>query len=296
MNQLTLSSDINVITAEINSYKQVAGQAIFEIGKRLKHVKENDLVHGEFGKWLESVEMDRRRSAEFIKVYEEFNESNVRSLGHLGLKALYQIATLPEEEREKEHELESGETKQVDEMTVRELEEVKRKNKELEQAKQQAEAQAEQARKSERIMQNRLEEAEDKEPEVIEREIIKEVIPDDLQHELDSTKRVMDFTSRENDKLKKELDSYKLKDTSNFDEEQAGYELKKIHHEADRSTAEIRLAFKQMNDKISVSKYMHEAISVGNDYEKRKLKDEMSITRQIINNIEASLNNRREIN
>lgn len=34
MNELTLSTDLNVITAEISSYKQVAGQAILEIGKR----------------------------------------------------------------------------------------------------------------------------------------------------------------------------------------------------------------------------------------------------------------------
>lgn len=138
MNEISLSSDLNVITAEINSYKQIAGQSIFEIGKRLKHVKENDLVHGEFGKWLESVDMNDSYARKFMTVYEELGD-NRSTLNTLGMSALYQIATLPEPEREKEHTLETGVTKKPDEMTVRELQEVKKqlkqKNEEIEQLK-----------------------------------------------------------------------------------------------------------------------------------------------------------------
>lgn len=67
----------------------------------LKHVKENDLVHGEFGKWLESVDMNDSYARKFMTVYEELGD-NRSTLNTLGMSALYQIATLPEPEREKE--------------------------------------------------------------------------------------------------------------------------------------------------------------------------------------------------
>ena len=125
-----LSTDLNVITAEINSFKQIAGQSIWEIGRRLNYVKEHDLAHGEFMKWLNSIGFEQTEANRFMKVANEL--PNSATLHNLGSTALYLIATLPEEEREKEHTTSKGETKTVDEMTVRELQELKKQLKEKE--------------------------------------------------------------------------------------------------------------------------------------------------------------------
>lgn len=117
--------------AEINAYKRIAGEAIFEIGRRLKHVKENDLVHGEFGKWLRSIDFDESQARRFMKVAEELGDGKATTWMDLPFRALYEIATLPPEERE--HTLESGETKKPEDMTVRELREVKKTLREREQ-------------------------------------------------------------------------------------------------------------------------------------------------------------------
>ncbi|PTK67064.1 hypothetical protein BUZ26_12220 [Staphylococcus haemolyticus] len=156
MNELQLSNDLTTIETEIKSYQNIAGQSIFEIGRRLKHVKENDLAHGEFGKWLETINLSYQESRKFIKVYDEFDSNYVMSR-NLGLNALEMIATLPEEERTKEHTTSSGETKTPDEMTVRELRELKKQLKQRDEQNAQLQSQVEQAQRSESIARKQLE-------------------------------------------------------------------------------------------------------------------------------------------
>lgn len=115
----------------LNTYQQVAGNAIFEIGRRLKHVKESDLVHGEFGKWLETIEIDRTLATRLMKISTEIGDSEYATSHKLGIEALYQIATLPEESRTNPHTFDDGTVKTPDEMTVRELRQVKRELKEV---------------------------------------------------------------------------------------------------------------------------------------------------------------------
>lgn len=122
-----LSHNLTTVTTEIKAYQSIGGQAIFEIGRRLKWVKENDLAHGEFGKWVNSLGIDNSSASHFIKIASELGDSNLGTYPNLGSKALYLIATMPPEERDMPQHLDSGEVKKPDEMTVRELRETKRK-------------------------------------------------------------------------------------------------------------------------------------------------------------------------
>ncbi|WP_347786971.1 DUF3102 domain-containing protein [Levilactobacillus brevis] len=97
-------------------WRFIGGQAIFEIGRRLKWVKENDLAHGEYVKWLESIKLDRSTANKFIKVSD--NLPNVETFLHSGVNALYEIATMPPDERDQPQQLDSGKVKKPDEMAV----------------------------------------------------------------------------------------------------------------------------------------------------------------------------------
>lgn len=121
MQEIALSNNLSQIELEINYHKNIAGQSIWEIGRRLNHVKENDLAHGQFMSWLRKVEIDHTSAKRMMKIANEL--PNSATLHHLGTTALYLIASLPEEEQKNQiNRLEQG-----DSLTVRELQLVKKK-------------------------------------------------------------------------------------------------------------------------------------------------------------------------
>lgn len=121
MNEIALSNNLNQIELEINHHKQIAGQSIWEIGRRLNHVKEHDLTHGQFGRWLDKIGFHYREANRMMTVAKQL--PNLTTLSDLGSSALYLIATLPEEEKQAQiNRIEQG-----DNPTVRELQDLKLK-------------------------------------------------------------------------------------------------------------------------------------------------------------------------
>ena len=109
--------DINTITTEILLYKNQAGEAILEIGKRLIEVKAQ-LDHGEWLDYLkERVDVSVRTAQTMMQLAKEYS-SNAQTFALLGSQKALKLLTLPAAERE-----EFVAQNDVADMSVRQLDE-----------------------------------------------------------------------------------------------------------------------------------------------------------------------------
>lgn len=247
MNEITLSNNLSQIELEISHHKQIAGQSIWEIGRRLNHVKENDLVHGQFGKWLDTIKISHSEARKMMTIAQQL--SNRSTLNDLGTSALYLIATLPEEEKQEQiQRIEDGDTP-----TVRELKEVKNKLKLSQQANEflRSENEALKASKAE------------------VREIIKEVVPDDYGATQDLNKQLLE----KNKELSKTVKA--MEERSEFIEKQLAdtlaqrEEVDKKSSQYDELTRAIEESQGQLNSvqkQISAYKNITSLLQKGNDF------------------------------
>lgn len=293
MNELQLSNDLTTIETEIKSYQNLAGQSIFEIGRRLKHVKENNLAHGEWSNWLKSVNFNDSQARKFIKVSDEFQERSMSNT--LGVEALYQIATLPEPERTKEHITSSGETKTPDEMTVRELRELKKQLKQRDEQNAHLQSQVQQAQRSESIARKQLEEVENREPEVIEREVVKEVVPDDVKRQLEQFKQEFERESNNANELRDELQRYR----NSFSDPNQAYEekeLTRLERESSINAHKIAISIQNFIKENSVETYRLDTVIKANPKSKERLQENVALLKEFTSNLEAMLNGRIVVN
>ena len=247
MNEISLSNNLSQIELEISHHKQIAGQSIWEIGRRLNHVKENDLAHGQFLEWLAKMNIERTEAHRMMKVAEEL--PNVATLQHLGTTALHLIATLPEEEKDEQiQRIEDGDTP-----TVRELKEVKKKLKLSQQANE--------------LLRTENEKIKSSKVEV--KETIKEVVPDDYKATQDLNRQLLE----KNKELSKTVKA--MEERSEFIEKQLTEtlaqreEVDKKSAQYDELTRAIEESQGQLNSvqkQISAYKNITSLLQKGNDF------------------------------
>lgn len=234
MNEIALSDNLAQIELEINHHKQLAGQSIWEIGRRLNHVKEHDLAHGQFMEWYQNLGIDKDFASKSMKIAKEL--PNFETLRNLGTTALHLIATLPEENRQEQIErIEQG-----DNPTVRELQEVKRQ---LNLARSANDSLRE---KNERLAEQALKGLETK---TIEKEVVKEIEVKPADY--DATKSLNATLLEKNSQLKREYDD--LNSRAEFIEEQYNklVEERKAVDEKSAKYDELTEAIKQSQGQLN---------------------------------------------
>ena len=247
MNEITLSNNLSQIELEISHHKQIAGQSIWEIGRRLNHVKEHNLAHGEFREWHENLGLDKDFAYKSMKIAKEL--PNVETLRHLGTTALHLIATLPEEEKQEQiQRIEDGDTP-----TVRELKEVKNKLKLSQQANELLKGENDALRAS----------------KVEVKEIIKEVVPDDYRATRELNKRLLLKNQELSDSMKaieerSEFINNKLNEMmaqrEEVDKKSAQYD------ELTRAIEESQGQLNSVQKQISAYKNITSLLQKGNDF------------------------------
>lgn len=199
MNEITLSNNLSQIELEIRHHQKLAGESIWEIGRRLNHVKENNLTHGQFGEWIEKQGIKIREAQRFMKVAKEV--PNTTTLSHLGATALYLITTLPEEEKQEQiKKIEQGDTP-----TVRELQEVKKKLKLKDQALEAVKGELERAKSikpTEKVIEKEIIPEDYKATQELNKQLLGK--NRDLADELDSVKRSLRLKTASYEMLEKE--------------------------------------------------------------------------------------------
>ena len=247
---------------------------------------------------LNNFNYSKRTINERLQDAENFGEEYERALASYGKHKSHQLATLPKEQRNHimEHGIDTPNGhKSLEEATTRELEDYKKRNKTLEQQNAQLQSQVEQAQRSEEIAKKQLEEAEDKEPEVIEREVIKEVVPDEVKQQLEQFKQKFERESNNANELRDELQRYR----SSFSDPNQAYEekeLTRLERESSINAHKIAISIQNFIKENSVETYRLDTVIKANPKSKERLQENVALLKEFTSNLEAMLNGRIVIN
>jgi hypothetical protein len=301
---LVLSNDLSVITAEIIAHKGMLSQNVLEIGARLKHVRDNNLAHGQWERWCsEECGISPRNARRYIRIYERFaNRTHVADLG--GLRKMDMLAEFTDEELETPVQLPSGETKTPIQMNSSEIEQYKRAKAEAERRAKEAEllakeaearaAAAEAAVLAERNRANHVEklwqQAKNQPPKVITQTV--EVVPESVKKKIEELEFANTNLRHGYQKAKEKLQEYELKNTVDFDAEEARKQREKLQHEADYNTLELRVHIMNFMEKVAITSYLTGAIAAADPVTKKRLRESVEMLEEFVNQIKAALNGR----
>lgn len=278
-----------------NSYSIEVGEVLYNANEELSNYGD-----GTFIKWAESKGIKKASVYNYINAYkfvQQLDKPEDKETFLAQPKTLQYAMSKPSAKEEVNQEVFNGNVK-----TSQEYKEMERKAKEYEkqlkqrdEEKSQLESQLEQAQRSEEIARKQLEDEQDKEPEVIEREVVKEVVPDEVKQQLEQFKQKFERESNNANELRDELQRYR----DSFSDPNQAYEekeLTRLERESSINAHKISISIQNFIKENSVETYRLDTVIKANPKSKERLEENVALLKEFTSNLEAVLNGRIVIN
>lgn len=292
MNEVSTNFDYSIvddITAQFLKVKEQELQSIvlnssIQLGEKLIEAQEKlaSFKTGTFEKWFTSIGLKKRtvynyiNQAKFVHQMHEYKQ--IEMFQELPTTLKTEISK-PSAKPEAVEMVLSGDIKTTKE--YRELEkQLKAKDEQI------------------KLQAQMIDDLNEQETEVIEKEVIVEKVPDDYQQLKQSTK-IVDEITRENQALKAEQEALKqrIADSEKALQEKAKVEndeleqaqLKRLKRDADISVHKLIINMNQFVKEQAVTVYDSQAIAGANDETKQKLTDSISRVEKLLKQIKQEI-------
>ena len=278
----------NILNGIKHRYAKEVGKVFYEAQQEFSDYNNGGL----FKKWYNSLGFKQRNVYNYIQIYNEVQQlhgDQLETFEELPKRLQLEVSK-PSHIPELKEKVLDGDIK-----THKEYKELERQLKQREEEKSQLESQLEQAQRSESIARKQLEEAEDKEPEVIEREVVKEVVPDEVKQQLEQFKQKFERESNNANELRDELQRYR----DSFSDPNQAYEekeLTRLERESSINAHKIAISIQNFIKENSVETYRLDTVIKANPKSKERLEENVALLKEFTSNLEAVLNGRIIIN
>ncbi|ETT30688.1 putative plasmid-partitioning protein [Paenibacillus sp. FSL R5-192] len=119
---------------------------------------------------------------------------------------------------------------------------------------------------------------------------------DKLQDDVEAERLKVEELKAGYQRTKEELETMKLQQPDDFDEQQATTQMKKLRFEADSNTIQISIHVKQFLQKVGITSFMLGAVSGASTSEKKRLSEGLDMLQSFIDQMRPALNSRKVVN
>nr|WP_154957467.1 ParB N-terminal domain-containing protein [Paenibacillus xylanexedens] len=118
---------------------------------------------------------------------------------------------------------------------------------------------------------------------------------DKLQDDVEAERLKVEELKAGYQRTKEELETMKLQQPDDFDEQQTTTQMKKLRFEADSNTIQISIHMKQFLQKVGITSFMLGAVSGASTSEKKRLSEGLDMLQSFIDQLRPAINSRKVV-